>query len=93
MGLVLTSDESKFCIKEYGVLSVMMTLDRMRLQLRAVILITGKCFFLCEAQREKAYCLTCAPNGNPPTHPRSLIRVYVVHMKTLCILGNLNYAQ
>ena len=36
-------------------------------------------------QCEKTYLLTCAPNedSNQPAHPRSLIRVFVVRMKTL----------
>ena len=35
------------------------------------------------------YLLTFAPNedSNQPAHPRSLIRVFVVHMKKHCILG------
>ena len=37
----------------------------------------------------KAYLPTCAPNedSDQPAHPRSLIRVFVVRMKKLCILG------
>ena len=39
-------------------------------------------------QHEKTYILQCAPNedSDQPAHPRSLIRVFDVRMKKLCIL-------
>ena len=42
-----------------------------------------------EPQHEKTYRLTCASNenSNQPALPRSLIRVFVVRMKTVCILS------
>ena len=45
-----------------------------------------------EPQCEKTYHLKCAPNedANQPAHPYSLISVFVIRMKKLCILGNLN---
>ena len=45
--------------------------------------------WLNEPQREKTYLQTCAPNedSNQTAHPRSLIRVFVIRMKKLCILG------
>ena len=50
---------------------------------------------LFESHREKTYLLTCAPNEDSyqPVHPRSLIRVFVVRMKKLCILGYPKCAQ
>ena len=43
-----------------------------------------------EPQREKTYHLTCAPkdDSNQPAHPRSLIRVFVVHAITKTYLYN-----
>ena len=43
----------------------------------------------------RKYLLTCAPNedSNQPAHPRSLIRVFVVHKKILWILGYPKRAQ
>ena len=43
-----------------------------------------------ELQHEKVYLLTCAPNedSDQTAHLRSLIWVFVVLMKKLCILGN-----
>ena len=51
-----------------------------------VFLLYLSCF---EPQREKTYLVTCGPNedSNQPAHPRSLIRVFVVRLKKLCILG------
>ena len=45
-------------------------------------------------EREKTYLLKCTPNedSNQLAHPRSLIRVFVVRMKKLCILGYPKYA-
>ena len=42
-----------------------------------------------EPQREKVYLLPCAPNkdSNQPADPGRLIRVFVVHMKKVCIFG------
>ena len=42
-----------------------------------------------EPQREKTYFLTCSHNedSNKPVHPRSLSRVFVVHMKKLAFLA------
>ena len=42
-----------------------------------------------EPQRQKTYRLTCAPkkDSDQPAHPRSLIKVFVVRMKKLCIPG------
>ena len=42
-----------------------------------------------EPQHEKACLLTCAANEdtNQPEHPRSLIRVFILRMKKLCILS------
>ena len=44
---------------------------------------------LFDPQHEETYRLTCAPNkdSDQTAHPRSLIRVFVVRMKKLCILG------
>ena len=46
-------------------------------------------------QRDETYLLTCVTNkdSNQPAHLRSLIRVFVVHMKTLCVLGDPKCAQ
>ena len=40
-----------------------------------------------ELQREKTYLLTCVPNedSNQPAHARSLIKVFVVRLKTLSL--------
>ena len=40
-------------------------------------------------KRVKTYLLTFAPNedSNQSVHPRSLIRVFVIRMKSLCIFG------
>ena len=45
-----------------------------------------------DPQRPKTYLLTCAPNDNANqlAHPNSLIRVFIVRMKQLCILGYRN---
>ena len=42
----------------------------------------------------QSYILTCAPieDSDQPAHPRSLIRVFVVRSKKLCILGYLKCA-
>ena len=41
-----------------------------------------------ESQRVQTYLLTCAPNedSDQPAHSRSLIRVFIVRMKKLCVL-------
>ena len=44
-----------------------------------------------EPKHEKTYLLTY--DSNPPAYPRSLIRVFVVHTKKLCILGYPKCAQ
>ena len=48
-----------------------------------------------EPQREKTYLLTCAPNevSDQPVHSRTLILVFVLRMKKLCILGYLKCAK
>ena len=48
-----------------------------------------------EPQRAKTTILIRAPNedSNQPSHPRSLIRVFIVRMKKLCILGYQKCAQ
>ena len=40
-------------------------------------------------EREKTFTLTCArkEDSNKPAHPHSLIRIFVVRMKKICILG------
>ena len=52
-------------------------------------------FKLYESQREKTYLLISASSKdrNQPTRPRSLIRVFVIRMETLCILGYPKCAQ
>ena len=47
------------------------------------------CLEAYEAIREKTYLLACAPNedSNWPAHPCSLIRIFIVHTKKLCIIG------
>ena len=46
-------------------------------------------------QLEKTYFLMCAPNddSDQPAHPRSLISVFVVHVKKLCVLDYLKCAR
>ena len=48
-----------------------------------------------EGKKTKTYPLTYAPNEDSyqPVHPRSLISVFVVHMKKLCILDYPKCAQ
>ena len=52
-------------------------------------------FFYYEPQRKKTYLLTRAHNedSNQPAHPRSLIRIVIVHMMKLYILGDPECAQ
>ena len=49
----------------------------------------GTCVSIFEPKRQKTYLLQCIPNKdfNQPAHPRSLIKVFVVHMKKICFLG------
>ena len=48
-----------------------------------------------DARKKRTYLRTCAPNkdSNQPVHSRSLISVFVVRMKKLCILGYPNCGQ
>ena len=42
----------------------------------------------------KTYLLICSKqDANMPAHPRSLIRVFVVHLKNSCIFGYSNFAR
>ena len=57
--------------------------------------VEGHCGNTTEPQRKTTNPLTCAPNevSDQPAHSRSLIRVFVVHMKKLCTLGYPEFAQ
>ena len=68
---------------------------KMKLQEQQVEILPQFILDLLELQCEKTYLLTCASNkdSNQPAHLHSLIRVFIICMKKLCIIGYPKYAQ